>query len=98
MQAGEPDTGKTLTEEDFGDFDTHDDSDVSLSTVIRDALNISVAGQFTDNPTANTVSRTTKSDGLAAADEIENVWAYADNGKAWHELAEDDLQGGPETN
>jgi hypothetical protein len=69
-------------EEEDGDFDTHDDSDVSFSSVVRDVLDISATGVFTDYPTAKTVSHTTESDGLATADETEDMWADADNGKA----------------
>ncbi|KAJ7128500.1 hypothetical protein C8R44DRAFT_732842 [Mycena epipterygia] len=85
-----------LTEEEFGDFDTHDDSDVSFRSVVHDALDIVVTGEFSQHgPTATTVACTSESDGLAATDDSEDVWAYTDSGERWDQLGEVQVEDEP---
>ncbi|KAJ7076689.1 hypothetical protein B0H15DRAFT_1004764 [Mycena belliarum] len=79
-----PETGDIAEGEDVGD-DIGDDTDVSLTDVIRVALGDGLA------PVARSefdVDRAGESEdgGLSAANEEDDIWAYDDQGHMWNDL------------
>ncbi|KAJ6472516.1 hypothetical protein C8R45DRAFT_1164232 [Mycena sanguinolenta] len=79
-----------LAEEEEGNFDSNDDSDVCLPAVVGDALGICVdVEDFSQHaPVTHQAARCPTNDGLVALDESENMWAYTDDGQLWHEVKE----------
>ncbi|KAJ7624175.1 hypothetical protein B0H17DRAFT_1218928 [Mycena rosella] len=77
-------------EENCADFDSPDDSDVSLNTVVHDALGIVAhADEFSQNaPTISAAVVSQETNGLAATNDSEDIWAYTENGERWDEVQE----------
>ncbi|KAJ7752322.1 hypothetical protein B0H16DRAFT_1459918 [Mycena metata] len=85
--------GKTetaLREEDHGNFETEDDSDVGLRSVLDDALSIKLDVQdFSQHgPITGAPARCSSNEGLVSGEESENMWSYTDEGVLWCEVTE----------
>ncbi|KAJ7173829.1 hypothetical protein C8R46DRAFT_1032050 [Mycena filopes] len=79
-----------LQEEDRGHFETEDDSDVCLFTVVSESLGIQPdVKDFSElGPISSTAARSPTSEGLVARDESEDMWAYTDDGVRWCNVTE----------
>ncbi|KAJ6455544.1 hypothetical protein C8R47DRAFT_1082719 [Mycena vitilis] len=73
--------------EDIADFDSHDDSDVSLNAVVQDSLGIAIE-HSSGNYTVSQATRVAGDAGLSAQDTAEDMWAYTDDGDRWDAMGE----------
>ncbi|KAJ7659647.1 hypothetical protein DFH06DRAFT_1326664 [Mycena polygramma] len=76
-------------DESVADFHSHDDSDVSLNTVLQDSLGITVDAHVPGNSASLAVAHACRAEGtqgLIADDNGEDVWAYTDEGLRWDEV------------
>lgn len=78
--------GGRREEEDLdGDIDG-DDTDVVLTDVIRTALGDGLANPPHSNLEVSMASKNEDGDGLVAANEEDDIWAYNDQGVKWKEV------------
>ncbi|KAJ6513471.1 hypothetical protein C8R45DRAFT_1050224 [Mycena sanguinolenta] len=75
----------TLPESNIDNDDTHDDSDVPLSTVLHDALGDGLNSPSTVLP-VSTAAYDTESGVMSATNDEEDIWGYDDSGRKWADL------------
>ncbi|KAJ7844315.1 hypothetical protein B0H13DRAFT_1908964 [Mycena leptocephala] len=74
-----------LPESNLDDDDNHDDSDVPLISVVRDALGNRLNAPSTTLP-VSTAARESESEGMSAINDEEDIWAFDDQGQKWADI------------
>ncbi|KAF8205883.1 hypothetical protein K438DRAFT_1963657 [Mycena galopus ATCC 62051] len=75
----------TLPESNLNGNDNHDDSDVPLVTVLRDALGAGLTALQTTLP-VSTAAHDPESAGMSATNDEEDIWAFDDQGRKWADI------------
>ncbi|KAJ7847283.1 hypothetical protein B0H13DRAFT_2362545 [Mycena leptocephala] len=75
----------TLPESNLDDDDNHDDSDVPLISVVRDALGDRLNAPSTTLP-VSTAAHESESKGMSTINDEEDIWAFDDQGWKWADI------------